>query len=384
MLEHGHNPYLVAASFAIAVMAGFTGLLLTRGASTMPVERRKLAVAMSAVALGGGIWSMHFVAMLGLRLPVLFYYDALTTMISALVAILLTGIALLLVHFGERTRQRIMLGGACLGVGIPVMHYLGMSGMQIAEPVYSVFGIIIAFISSLVLCMGSFWICYGEREARNFLLGTLGFGITVCAVHFISMAGTHFVEVPGTMISHLRLDNEVLAFGVTLSSFVIAGAFLLVAVTFEGRAKPAEGQAKPAPLMALSPDNHPPEDGDNAPGEEPLALRPEGRIPYEKNGRIFFVPEAQVAAVRAEGHYTFLYHSSGKLFCPWSISEFEKHMNNEHFLKCHRSYLVNTNHVSGFERKKDNGVCYFDANIPLKQVPVSRSYLKQMRAALGL
>ena len=108
MLEHGHTTYLVIAAFAVAVMAGFTGLSLTRGASSLPIPQRKLAVSMSAVALGSGIWSMHFVAMLGMTLPVPFHYDALITLISALAAILLTGVALLLVHFGERTAARLL------------------------------------------------------------------------------------------------------------------------------------------------------------------------------------------------------------------------------------------------------------------------------------
>lgn len=379
MLEHGHNYYLVAASLAIVVMAGFTGLSLTRGASSMELGRRKLVVCMAAIVLGGGIWSMHFVAMLGLTLPVQFYYDALTTMISALVAILLTGVALLIVHFGKRTKQRILFAGLCVGVGIPAMHYIGMSGMESAEPVYSITGIIVAFISSLVLCVGSFWICYGERQARNILLGTAGFGVAVFAVHFIAMLGTHFVEVPGATSHTLRLDNEILAFGVTLSSFAIAGAFLLVGVTFADESKTVETAPQvndkvPAAAPSSSQELATPD----------FAVVADGRIPYEKNSRIHFLPLSEISAVRAEGHYTFLYHHTGKLFCPWSLSQFEGQIKNSSFLKCHRSYLINLEHVSGFERRKDTGVCFFEDDIPLEQVPVSRSYLKQVRDGLGL
>ena len=97
-LEFSHNPLLVGASFLIALMAGFTGLSMTRGASTLGPERRKRLVAISAVVLGGGVWSMHFVAMLGLQMPILFYYDAAITLISALTAILIVGAALILLH----------------------------------------------------------------------------------------------------------------------------------------------------------------------------------------------------------------------------------------------------------------------------------------------
>ena len=99
MLNFSHDYRMVIASLAVALMAGFTGLSLTRGASKLPVGQRKLVVSMAAVALGGGIWSMHFVAMLGLQLPILFYYDALVTLILALLAILITGVALLLLTF---------------------------------------------------------------------------------------------------------------------------------------------------------------------------------------------------------------------------------------------------------------------------------------------
>lgn len=369
MLEHGHNHYLVLASLALALMSAFTGLSLTQGASRMPVARRKVIVSMSAFALGGGIWSMHFVAMLGMTLPVPFHYDALVTLLSALVAILLTGLALLFVHFGERSPQRIALAGLFAGVGILAMHYLGMSGIQEVRPVYSLVGLALAIIAALALCVLSFWICYSKRGSRNIVIGTLVFGGTVFAVHFVAMAGTHFVEIAGNGSSGLWLSNEMLAFGVTVSAFVISGAFLLVGVTFAaetGQPVPQDAETEARP-EATAPD-------------PPLSVR----LPYEKNGQTHFVPNEEVAAVRAEGRYTFLYHPSGRLFCPWSITVMEERLTQSAFLRCHRSYLVNVDHVTSFERKKDNGVCFFDGSAHLDKAPVSRSYLKSVRERLGI
>lgn len=374
MLEHGHNPYFVIASLAIALMSGFTGLSLTQGASAMAVARRKLVVSMSAIALGSGIWSMHFVAMLGMTLPIAFHYDALVTLMSALVAILLTGIALLLVHFGKRTGLRITLAGMFVGVGILAMHYLGMSGIQGVKPVYSAFGAVVAIVASLVLCVASFWTSYGHREKRNILSGTVAFGVTVVAVHFVAMAGTHFVEIDGAPTSGLWLSNELLAFGVTLSSFVISGAFLLVGVTF------AAGQSKPQQVDQT-------EFGSaekvttEVSARGPLQVI---RLPYESDGQTHFVQSKDVTAIQAEGRYSYLYHPSGRLFCPWSISETEARLANTSFVRVHRSYLLNTVHVTSFERKKDNGVCHFDGTAHLAKVTVSRSYLKQVRESLGV
>lgn len=374
MLEHGHNHYLIIASLAIALMSGFTGLSLTQGASRMGTGRRKLVVSMSAIALGSGIWSMHFVAMLGMTLPVAFHYDALITMMSALVAILLTGIALLLVHFGKRTGNRITLAGMCVGFGILAMHYLGMSGIQDVKPVYSLPGIVVAIVASLVFCVASFWISYGRRRSRNILLGTVVFGTTVVAVHFVAMAGTHFDEIGGKLSSGLWLSNEVLAFGVTLSSFVISGAFLLVSVTFAaGMSKqPEADQAKQSNTAET--DAHVPE----------LDSKSVIKIPFESDGQTHFVQSNDVSGIQAEGRYTFVYHPLGRLFCPWSITTMESKLSNTKFVKSHRSYLINIDHVTSFERKKDNGVCFFDGNPHLNQIPVSRSYLKQIRENLGV
>lgn len=380
MLEHGHNHLLMAAALAIALMSGFTGLSLTRGASMMGIAQRKLVVTMSALSLGAGIWSMHFVAMLGMILPVEFYYDVLITLISALVAILLTGIALLLVHFGKRTPFRITLAGICLGIGVLAMHYIGMSGIQSVRPVYSTSGLAEAIAASLVLCVASFWICYGKRDSRNILIGTVGFGLSVFAVHFIAMAGTEFVAVPDVAPSGVWMSNEVMALCVTFAAFVICGAFLLVSVTFATTVEPAAATgAKPVahPVVASDPDVP----------SAPVFSRPEqsaGKLPYEKHGRIHFIPESEVLAVRAEGRYTLLYHASGRLFCPWSISELEDRVSDMNFVKCHRSYLVNPRHVVSFERKKDTGVCHFEQSAPLDVAPVSRSFLKAVRERLGV
>ena len=337
-MEHGHSVYLVLALMAIALMAGFTGLSLTQGASALGIGRRNLVLSMSAVALWSGIWSLHFVAMLGMTLPVPFHYDALVTMMSALVAILLTGAALLLVHFGDQTPQRIMIAGLCVGIGILAMHYLGMSGVRDVKPVYSAAGIAVAIAASLVLCVASFWISYGNRERCNILVGTVVFAVTVVAVHFIAMASTHFVEIEGAPSSGLWLSNEVLAFGVTFSSFVISGAFLLVGVTF------AAGQGKP---MGDDTDQQP----------DPKAALPD---PPEIKNQI-----------------------SGRLFCPWSISQMETRLAGTSFIKCHRSYLINADHVTRFKRKKDNGVGFLDGAAHLDKAPVSRSYINHVSDTLG-
>jgi DNA-binding LytR/AlgR family response regulator len=114
------------------------------------------------------------------------------------------------------------------------------------------------------------------------------------------------------------------------------------------------------------------------------AEAPPRQAPYERDGRTMFAPISAIAAVRAEGHYTILYVGDAKLFCPWSISQAAIRFPEPEFIRAHRSYLINPRHVSGFERKKDTGMCFFDKVGSLEKVPVSRSRLAAVRDALGL
>ncbi len=371
-----HSGFLVAMSCVVALVAGFTGLSLTRDLSEKPMVQKKASIALAAVALGGGIWAMHFVAMLGLRFPILFYYDAAITLVSALSAILLVGAALILLHFAERTPKIISLAGAIVGVGILVMHYIGMAGLELCRAVYTPSGIVFSAIVAIGLCVLAFWIAYGQRTNRNIVLGTICFAVAVCAVHFLAIAGTRFVEEPSVAEFGLRMSNETLALGVIFFSFVIFGACLWVSVTY---LVPPSGAA---PLVVAQPVAPVPAALAPAPAAEASAVAPGTRIPCERDGGKVFIPPNDVLFVRADGHYTQIYTADERLFCAWPVTEATKRLLPAGFLQTHRSYLVNPERVSRFERAKDKGRCFFEgADVP--PAPVSRSKLKTVQDALA-
>lgn len=379
MLTISHNPWLVLASVAVALMAGFTGLSLTRGASRHPIQKRKLVVAMSAVALGGGIWSMHFVAMLGLQLPFPFYYDALITLVSALIAILLAGLALLVLHFRPRSRRSIVAAGAILGIGIVLMHFVGMAGMQVCRPLNGAGDYLFSTVAAVALASLAIGVAYDQRSHRNILVGTVCFGLAVAAVHYLAIFQTGFVlqadATPGA--AGPLLSNQVLAMGVTVAAFLICSAFLLTGVTFFEPPRPE--------AVTLSDRSGP--DPDPAPAPvAPLTSDPAAApsVPFEKDGQTQFLLRAEIAAIRAEGHYTVLHASGRRLFCPWSITEAETRLSGAGFVRTHRSYLVNPAHVSGFARHKDTGTLRFEAVEQGLEIPVSRSRIAAVREALGL
>lgn len=360
-LSFDHNLFLVSMSCLVALVAGFTGLSLTRNLSAKTVPQKALSVGLASIALGGGIWSMHFVAMLGLQLPVLFYYDAAITLISALSAILIVGAALILLHFTERTPVVILSAGALVGAGILVMHYIGMAGLELCRAIYTLTGVAMSSVVAIALCTLAFWVAYGRRTNRNILIGTVCFAGAVCSVHFLAMAQTNFVVDSQGIDFGPRMSNEILALGVVFSSFVIFGAFLWVGITY---LVPTSLEPDPQPVEA-------------APRPTEAGLQ----IPCEREGRKIFVSPGDVMMLRADGHYTQIYTKEDRLFCVWPITEATKRLVPLGFLQTHRSYLVNPSKVSRFEKSKDKGRCLFDSD-DLPPAPVSRSKLKEIQDAL--
>ncbi|WP_114964271.1 MHYT domain-containing protein [Alkalilacustris brevis] len=371
MIVYSYDPWLVAASVAISLMASFTGLSLTRGISGLVESQRQLRIIMASIALGAGIWSMHFVAMLAMRFPVPVFYDLLQTTASALVAILMAGVALVLMHFGPRTRPKTVLAGVVLGLGIAVMHYVGLGAMDGCRPVYRPAGFIVAGTLAGAMGVAAIAIAYGQRSARNTAFATLVFGASVVVVHFSAMHWTDFVEASRRTLEAPAMSNAEIALVVLLSGFVISGAFLLTAASVLNR--PMAQGAGDAPVAGETP----------SPAAQPTSRATAPRVPFERDGATYFVPAHMVAAIRAEGHYSVAYTAEGRVFCPWSISQAEARLPAP-FLRVHRSYLVNTAHVTGFERRKDNGVCLMEGTPGLGKVPVARARISAVREALGI
>ncbi|WP_433989632.1 hypothetical protein SuNHUV7_03070 (plasmid) [Pseudoseohaeicola sp. NH-UV-7] len=360
-LTVNHSSFLIAMSCIVALVAGFTGLSLTRDLSEKPMFQKKAAIALAAIALGGGIWAMHFVAMLGLKLPILFYYDAAITLVSALSAILLVGAALILLHFARRTPLIISLAGAIVGIGILVMHYIGMAGLELCRAVYTTSGVVFSSVVAIGLCVLAFWIAYGKRTKRNIVLGTICFAAAVCSVHFLAISQTNFVQEPNVAEFGPAMSNETLALGVIFFSFVIFGACLWVSVTY--LVAPGSEAKRPEP-------------------QPERQLNAELQIPCEADGHKIFVRAKDVMFVRADGHYTQIYTENERLFCVWPITVAFKRLLPLGFLQTHRSYMVNPARVSRFERTKDKGRCLFDRG-DLPPAPVSRSKLKMVQDVLA-
>jgi NO-binding membrane sensor protein with MHYT domain len=397
MLAVTYDPLLVVASVLVAIMAAFTGLRLTSGLSHLDPAARRPRIAEAAVALGGGIWSMHFVGMLAVRLPVTIAYDALPTLASVLVAILVVGVGLIVLHFGARTHQRILLAGTLTGLGIVSMHYIGMSAITgNCVIAYSPLGLVLSTAIGVGASVAALELAYRRRTLAMTALGGVALGLAISAMHYVAMLFTTFRSADSvTFVADPIMSSGILAMIVAVASFVICGLFLLM--TLPGLSA-AQEDAESAPTAAL-------DAGPLArlalaggvradaalskayvaggPNERRSDLSVAGRIPYERDNTIRFLTTEQISAIRADGHYTRVINGSLEYFCPWSISRVERATAASPFIRTHRSYLVNLRHVAGFRREGDKAFCFLQGREEIK-IPVSRSRISDVQRALGL
>ena len=111
-------------------------------------------------------------------MPIAISYDPLRTLASALLAVLVVGLAFLSLHFGVRTRKTILIAGILTGFGISGMHYLGMNA--ISENVivtYRTFGVILSIFIGIAASIAALELAYGDRSLLSIAIGSVVLGL---------------------------------------------------------------------------------------------------------------------------------------------------------------------------------------------------------------
>ena len=131
MLVGTYNPWLVAISLLVAVMASYTALAMAGRTITAPGKAAAWWWRLGGgFAMGLGIWSMHFIGMLAFDLPIPLGYDLPITLLSLALAIASSVFALWLVSLRTLPHPRLAGGALLMGTGIAGMHYVGMAAMR--------------------------------------------------------------------------------------------------------------------------------------------------------------------------------------------------------------------------------------------------------------
>ncbi len=226
-----YNPHLVALSILVAAFASYTALDLGgRVAATRGVAPRVWLVA-AAIAMGGGIWSMHFIAMLAFNIPIPMSYDIGLTTLSLVVAIFVTGAGFYFINRQSAPPLSLVFSGIFMGLGIAAMHYIGMAAMrEHAEISYDFLFVALSLVIAIGASTAALWLAFRTTDLGQKLVAAVVMGVAISGMHYSAMRGTTFAvhgpvhEAQG----YASLDQTNLALVVAGITFVIL-AFALIA-----------------------------------------------------------------------------------------------------------------------------------------------------------
>ncbi len=375
-----HEPWLVALSIAIAIQGSFVGLSLARELDSAEGFRRRLALAGSALTLATGVWSMHFVGMLAANFPSAIDYLVLPTLISFLICVIVVGAGVYAAHAWGSPALRIGVGGVGMGLGVSVMHYVGMSAVHLAgptwhEPSYLVAAVVIAIGASAF----ALWALDSRPTRPRLFLGAVGLGLAISGMHYTAMAGMRLdplcFDTSRFVGAESALSRNTLALLATIVSFGVSGAFLLSLVP-DGRAPRSGAEPDALPAMLLAPAHG----AEPTPFADSLSARPS--IPVEKDGRTRELAVADIYAIRANAHYTYIHDGEQEYFCNLSISALEARLDPKAFLRVHRSHIVSVDRIARVKRTGEAGVA--ELGLPVRcSIPIARAHYRDVKLRIG-
>ncbi|MGB7440283.1 MAG: MHYT domain-containing protein [Coleofasciculaceae cyanobacterium] len=223
-----YNPLLVVLSALIAVVASYTALELASRVTASQGSNRQLWLTGGAIAMGTGIWSMHFIAMLAFSIPIFIGYDLMIVILSLIAAILAAWQALVVVCRPQPTARTIFFGSLSMGMGIAIMHYTGMAAMRMPadlsyRPHLFLLSVVIAVFVSLAALKLSirFRNSLKGKDQLLKLVNAVIMGAAVLSMHYTGMAAAVFKPNPTKVVEAAHLDNLSLAYIVCLLTMLI-------------------------------------------------------------------------------------------------------------------------------------------------------------------
>jgi diguanylate cyclase (GGDEF)-like protein len=232
-LSTQHQPSLVAASFLIATLASFVTLDLARRVRTDDALLSRVWWLGGSVAMGTGIWAMHFVAMLGFDAGIALGYREAPTLVSWLAAV---GAALVALGVASRDRLgpgTLAAGSAAMALGISAMHYIGMLALDMApglvwNPTVVAASIVVALAASATALALFFQLrrYHGRERLLRQSGAALLMALAICGMHYTGMAAASF-PAGAVCLSADRLGGSSLSLAVALATSMMLGLALL-------------------------------------------------------------------------------------------------------------------------------------------------------------
>jgi diguanylate cyclase (GGDEF)-like protein len=233
-----YDPSIVALSVAVAIIASYTALDMAGRVSASDSTPKKswIWLVAGAVSMGTGIWSMHFIGMLSFHLPIQVAFDLPITLLSMIIAIAASAIALFFLRQAQLGIRNLIISTVLMGTGIVAMHYTGMFAMEMSPPIrYNpllfVTSVLIALVASFAALCISFQLRW--KHSRTEILAKLGsagvMGLAISGMHYTGMAAARFA--PGSVclaVTSGGINSTTLAIGIGGVSLLIMSFTLIV------------------------------------------------------------------------------------------------------------------------------------------------------------
>ncbi|HUB20478.1 MAG TPA: EAL domain-containing protein [Acidobacteriaceae bacterium] len=232
MLTGSYDSGLVILSLLMAVLASWTALDMAGRVAAAQGRAASWWLAGGSVAMGSGIWSMHFIGMLAFRLPIPMGYDPAITLLSLFIAITSSLFALWIVCQKDLSWLKLAVGALIMGAGVCTMHYTGMAAMVMMPPIrYDPLLFSLSVVIAVVASGAALWMAFHLRRSGRGLKRLRGgaavvMGLAIAGMHYTGMAAVRFPAGSRCLVAQSGVSSVWLAVLIA----VLAGSVLSIAL----------------------------------------------------------------------------------------------------------------------------------------------------------
>ncbi|EMM0378869.1 EAL domain-containing protein [Pluralibacter gergoviae] len=235
MLYVSWDPVLIGISILVSFVASFVALDSAARMVSAGLRAALFWRLAGGVTLGLGIWSMHFIGMLAMKMPMVMHYDLPITVFSLLVAMFASTLSINIAMQGERlSARRLMLATAILSSGVVTMHYVGMSALMIHDGIRWNYALIALSALIAVAASGAgLWLAFSLRRQSkriivNRLLAAVVMGCAIAAMHYTGMSAATFTGSMHMAVS--GISEAGLSIWVSAVTLAILGIMLIISM----------------------------------------------------------------------------------------------------------------------------------------------------------
>ena len=225
-----HDWRFVGLAVVICFLVSIVAINMLQRARAMQGRARMIWVDMGAAAAGFGIWATHFVAMQAYEPGVPRGYSIGLTLLSLIIAIVVTGVGLNIAVY-RPVRWASAIGGAIVGVGIAAMHFTGMAALELpGRLTWSADIVIASIVFGVVFASAALWTAARDDGFWTILGAALLLTLAIATMHFTAMGAIIVIPDPTRTVDLLAMSPEALTMVTSGAAAAILGMCLVAAI----------------------------------------------------------------------------------------------------------------------------------------------------------